>query len=136
MSLAESKSSAVSSESAGLALEATAPPAEVEEGVQLRCEGEERIRAAASGRVLRGLKALQTPQCPFKNLPEKKASRWGESLTAEKIHQCRWVKPNWSARLLSSNGLMPGTCAIASNDRKQKSDFLTSMGCSEEEVWK
>ena len=39
------------------------------------------------------LKALQTAQCPFKNLPEKRASRWGESLTAEKMDQCRWVKP-------------------------------------------
>ena len=39
------------------------------------------------------LKALQTAQCPFKNLPEKGASRWGESLTAEKMQQCRWVKP-------------------------------------------
>jgi ATP-dependent DNA ligase len=38
------------------------------------------------------LKALQTAQCPFNNLPEK-ASRWGESLTAEKMEQCRWVKP-------------------------------------------
>ena len=40
------------------------------------------------------LKALQTVQCPFRNLPEKRASRWGESLTAEKMEQCRWVKPN------------------------------------------
>ena len=39
------------------------------------------------------LKALQTAQCPFGNLPEKRASRWGESLTAEKMDQCRWVKP-------------------------------------------
>jgi ATP-dependent DNA ligase len=39
------------------------------------------------------LKALQTVQCPFNNLPEKRASRWGESLTAEKMDQCRWVKP-------------------------------------------
>ena len=38
------------------------------------------------------LKALQIAQCPFKNLPEKRASRWGESLTAEKMDQCRWVK--------------------------------------------
>jgi ATP-dependent DNA ligase len=38
------------------------------------------------------LKALQTAQCPFKNLPEKRASRWGESLTADKMDQCRWVK--------------------------------------------
>ena len=39
------------------------------------------------------LKALQTAQCLFTNLPEKKASRWGESLTAEKMEQCRWVTP-------------------------------------------
>ena len=39
------------------------------------------------------LKALQTARCPFKNLPEKSASRWGESLTAEKMDECRWVKP-------------------------------------------
>jgi ATP-dependent DNA ligase len=39
------------------------------------------------------LKALQTAQCPFNNLPEKRASRWGESLTAEKMDECRWVKP-------------------------------------------
>jgi bifunctional non-homologous end joining protein LigD len=39
------------------------------------------------------LKALQTVKCPFKNLPEKRSSRWGESLTAEKMDQCRWIKP-------------------------------------------
>ena len=39
------------------------------------------------------LKALQIAQCPFRNLPEKRASRWGESLTAEKMDQCRWVNP-------------------------------------------
>ena len=45
------------------------------------------------------LKALQTAQCPFKNLPEKRASRWGESLTAEKIEQCRWIKPKMVCRI-------------------------------------
>jgi ATP-dependent DNA ligase len=39
------------------------------------------------------LKALQTGQCPFRNLPEKGASRWGESLTAEKMKECRRVRP-------------------------------------------
>ena len=39
------------------------------------------------------LKALQTAHCPFKNLPEKRASRWGESLTAEKMKECYWVTP-------------------------------------------
>ena len=49
------------------------------------------------------LKALQTTQCPFKNLPEKRASRWGESLTAEQMDQCRLLKP-MAAGLLPVGG--------------------------------
>jgi ATP-dependent DNA ligase len=33
--------------------------------------------------VFPALKALQAAQCPFKNLPETRASRWGESLRGE-----------------------------------------------------
>jgi len=39
------------------------------------------------------LEPLSTATCPFANLPEKKSSRWGEALTAEKMKECRWVKP-------------------------------------------
>jgi ATP-dependent DNA ligase len=39
------------------------------------------------------VKKLGTAKCPFTNLPEKKASRWGESLTVENMKECRWVKP-------------------------------------------
>jgi ATP-dependent DNA ligase len=39
------------------------------------------------------LQRLRTAHCPFKNLPEEKVSRWGESLTAEKMKECYWVKP-------------------------------------------
>jgi bifunctional non-homologous end joining protein LigD len=39
------------------------------------------------------LKKLAISECPFANLPEKKASRWGESLTVEKMKECRWVNP-------------------------------------------
>jgi ATP-dependent DNA ligase len=39
------------------------------------------------------LKALIAAHCPFTNLPEKRVSRWGESLTAEQMKQCRWVTP-------------------------------------------
>ena len=39
------------------------------------------------------LKTLRAARCPFTNLPEKKTSRWGESLTAEKMNQFRWVTP-------------------------------------------
>jgi ATP-dependent DNA ligase len=36
---------------------------------------------------------LETPACPFSNLPEGRAGRWGEGLTAEKMKDCRWLKP-------------------------------------------
>ena len=35
--------------------------------------------------IFPALEKLKAAHCPFKNLPDKKASRWGESLTAEKI---------------------------------------------------
>jgi bifunctional non-homologous end joining protein LigD len=62
--------------------------------------------------IFPALKKLSIAHCPFANLPEKKASRWGESLTAEKMKECRCVKPNWSARWHSSNGPMPDTSRI------------------------
>ena len=36
---------------------------------------------------------LKTEKCPFINLPEKKAGRWGAGLTAKKMADCRWLKP-------------------------------------------
>ena len=39
-------------------------------------------------------KKLATSNCPFVNLPEKKGARRGEALTAEKMKECRWLKPN------------------------------------------
>jgi bifunctional non-homologous end joining protein LigD len=39
------------------------------------------------------LRKLETATCPFVNLPEKKGQRRGEALTAEKMKECRWVKP-------------------------------------------
>jgi ATP-dependent DNA ligase len=32
-------------------------------------------------------------ECPFANLPESKGGRWGEGLTAEKMRECKWLKP-------------------------------------------
>ncbi len=39
------------------------------------------------------LQKLRTPACPFANLPEEKRGRWGEAITAEKMAECRWIKP-------------------------------------------
>jgi bifunctional non-homologous end joining protein LigD len=43
--------------------------------------------------ILPALQRLGTQRCPFDNLPEKRTSRWGQALTAEKMKECRWVKP-------------------------------------------
>jgi bifunctional non-homologous end joining protein LigD len=56
-----------------------------------------RVRAgsvAASRRELFGkLKPLARASCPFANLPQAKAGRWGQGLTAEKMAECIWVEP-------------------------------------------
>jgi bifunctional non-homologous end joining protein LigD len=44
------------------------------------------------------LKPLVTNVCPFVNLPEARAGRWGEGLTAEKMKVCVWVRPELVAR--------------------------------------
>ena len=42
---------------------------------------------------------LRAEACPFVNLPEKKGARRGEALTAEKMEECRWLKPKLVCQL-------------------------------------
>lgn len=44
-------------------------------------------------RLFKHFKGLEVEKCPFANLPAAKAGRWGEGLTAEKMKECRWLKP-------------------------------------------
>lgn len=43
--------------------------------------------------LFKKIKPLETKECPFANLPEKKAGQWGAGLTAAKMTECRWLKP-------------------------------------------
>jgi bifunctional non-homologous end joining protein LigD len=43
--------------------------------------------------LFKKFKPLEISECPFANLPEKKAGRWGAGLTAAKMAECRWLKP-------------------------------------------
>ena len=56
-----------------------------------------RVRAGLIPATRRDLYARLQPltirQCPFANLPEEKSGRWGEGLTAAKMKECVWVKP-------------------------------------------
>ena len=41
--------------------------------------------------LFKKIKPLEVKECPFANLPEKKAGRWGAGLTAAKMSECRWL---------------------------------------------
>lgn len=43
--------------------------------------------------MLEKMKPLATKKCPFANLPEARAGRWGAGLTAAKMKDCIWLKP-------------------------------------------
>ena len=48
---------------------------------------------ASRAELFKRIKPLEIKECPFANLPEKKAGRWGAGLTAAKMVECRWLKP-------------------------------------------
>ena len=62
-----------------------------------------RVRAgfipATRPKVLEAIKHLKTPKCPFVNLPEAEAGRWGQGLTAEKIKDCVWLRAEALAQI-------------------------------------
>src|SRR6202049_398280 len=54
---------------------------------------------ASRAELFKKIKPLEIKECPFANLPEKKAGRWGAGLTAGKMVECRWVKPHLVGQL-------------------------------------
>jgi ATP-dependent DNA ligase len=48
---------------------------------------------AVRAQLYRRFRELEVTECPFANVPEKKAGRWGAGLTAKKMAECRWLKP-------------------------------------------
>lgn len=63
------------------------------EGNKLLYAARTRNGFTSAARVYRLFQDLEVPECPFSNLPEARSGRWGQGLTAEKMKQCRWVKP-------------------------------------------
>jgi DNA ligase D len=50
-------------------------------------------------RVFERFKGLEIKTCPFSNLPQRDKGRWGQGLTAEKMAECRWLKPELVAQI-------------------------------------
>lgn len=62
-----------------------------------------RVRAgfipATRRRVFDQIKHLTTTKCPFANLLEPAAGRWGQGLILEKMKDCVWLKPDAVAQI-------------------------------------
>jgi DNA ligase D-like protein (predicted ligase) len=48
---------------------------------------------ALRSRLMDRFRGLGVEKCPFANLPEARRGRWGQGLTAAKMEECRWLKP-------------------------------------------
>jgi bifunctional non-homologous end joining protein LigD len=48
---------------------------------------------AVRAQLWRRFRGLEVGECPFTNLPEERSGRWGQGLTADKMRDCRWLKP-------------------------------------------
>jgi DNA ligase D-like protein (predicted ligase) len=53
----------------------------------------------ARASIFRKFNGLEIKDCPFVNLPQKKAGRWGAGLTQEKMADCVWLKPQLVAQI-------------------------------------
>jgi len=70
-------------------------------GKQLRFAGAVRGGFTPSLRreVHEEIKHLEIIQCPFGNLPDKRAGAWGQGITREKMKACTWLKPTSIAEI-------------------------------------
>ncbi len=69
------------------------------------------------------LKGLETADCPFANLPEKKRTQW--ALTKEEMKNCRWLRPQVVAQVEFTEWTPDGHLRAASfaglrDDKKAK----------------
>jgi DNA ligase D-like protein (predicted ligase) len=54
---------------------------------------------ASRRRVFEKIRGLASSRMPFVNLPDEHPSRWGENLTAEKMKECVWLRPEAVAQI-------------------------------------
>jgi hypothetical protein len=71
------------------------------EGERIVCVARTRVgfSPASRQRLMTRLRPLEIPECPFANLPEVRSGRWGEGLTADKMKECVWVRPELLAEI-------------------------------------
>ena len=54
---------------------------------------------ASRRQVFEEIRSLISPTMPFANLPDTHKSRWGDELTADKMKECVWLRPEIVAQI-------------------------------------
>jgi ATP-dependent DNA ligase len=54
---------------------------------------------ASRRQVFEKIRHLVSPTMPFANLPDTHKSRWSDELTAEKMKECTWLRPEAVAHI-------------------------------------
>jgi hypothetical protein len=84
-------------------------------------------------RVYEAVRHLRTERFPFVGLPESTAGRWGQGLTAEKMKECVWVKPDTVAEIefleWTGNDHLRHTKFVCLSDDKDQFEVVSSPWC-------
>jgi bifunctional non-homologous end joining protein LigD len=70
-----------------------------ETGLRFAAKTRNGFTPASRNALIKKMTPLLTTECPFLGLPEKRAGRWGQGITAEKMKDCRWLRPELVARV-------------------------------------
>jgi bifunctional non-homologous end joining protein LigD len=62
-------------------------------GLRFAAKTRNGFTAASRSALIKKMTPLLTDHCPFVGLPAKRAGRWGQGITAEKMKDCRWLRP-------------------------------------------
>lgn len=78
--------------------------------------------------LFKRLKPLITSHCPFTNVPEPGGGRFGQGLTAAKMQQCTWVRPQVVAEFAfvqwTASAHLRHASFVRLRDDKQASDVV------------
>jgi len=64
-----------------------------ETGLRFAAKTRNGFTPASRSSLIKKMTPLVTTECPFLGLPEKRAGRWGQGITAEKMKDCVWLRP-------------------------------------------
>lgn len=86
---------------------------------------------AVREQLIARMKPLLVSDCPFSDLPEKSGGRWGQGLTAAKMKDCRWLRPELIGQFefveWTSDGRLRHTRFVALRDDKSASDVVREL---------